>query len=766
MTRQANKVINQLGRAAPFWWRTLPLILIGLAGLLVYSNSFHGPFVFDDVESIRDNPTIRHLSPLRQVMFPEKGILGRGVTVEGRPLLNLSFALNYTLCGLEVWGYHAVNLLIHVLAGLTLFGIVRRTLLRLESSGRLNAGSASWLALLVALLWVVHPLQTESVTYMVQRAESLVGLFYLLTLYLSIRAMDAPWVRHWQIAAVFVCALGMMAKEVMVTAPMMILLYDSVFVTGSIRLAWRERWGFYLGLFATWAVLAAIMLWAGEASLGLVKALLFQASGQGTVAAAVREMNWLDYALTQFGAIVQYLRLSIWPDPLIFDYGNEVAHGFLETVPAALLVGLLFGATLVGLWRRHWTGFAGTWFFLILAPTSSVVPLTGQTMAEHRMYLPLAGVLVLLVAVGYAVWGKLQMRLKPNRWLSALAAASIFLVLGGLTLRRNRDYQSEYSIWQDTVLKKPTSPTAHNNLGYSTFIHEGRVDEAISHYQKALELSPNYADAHNNLAVALLDKGRVDDALTHFQKALELKPVFAEAMNNLGKVLFLKGQVDEAIVHFQKAVEMKLDFALAHNNLGAACLQKGQLDKALTYGQSAIEFSPANAEAHYNFGNALFQNGQLNEAVVQYQRALEIKSDYTGAHTNLGVALLKLGRVEEALLHYELAIKISPLDLGSINNLAWILATSPHASQRNGVRSLELAQRASELTGGNHPIVLHTLAAAFAECGRFAEAVRTADQALVVANAQGNTALADVIRKERDQYQAGKPVRENAPAAP
>ncbi len=689
--------------------------------------------------------------------------------MEGRPLLNLSFALNYAVSGLEVWGYHLVNLLIHVLAGLTLYGIVRRTIIRVDKSKRLGSEHAKWLALIVALLWLIHPLQTESVTYIVQRAESLVGLLYLLTLYLSIRAMDLPRAMRWQVAAIMACALGMTAKEVMVSAPLMVLLYDVMFVAGSIRLAWRERRGFYLALFSTWAVLAALLLWTGEASRDLVKALFFQASGHGDAAAAIREMNWLDYALTQFGAIAQYLRLCLWPSPLVFDYGNEVAHGFWEIVPAAILVGLLVGATLLGLWRRHWAGFVGAWFFLILAPTTSVVPLSGQTMAEHRMYLPLAGVLVLLVVGAYAGWTRLRERAKRDKWLRALPALLVSLIvlcLGGLTLRRNLDYQSEYSIWQDTVLKRPTSPTAHNNLGYYTLAQKGRVDEAISLYQKALELDSNYAEAHNNLAMALLQKGQVDEAVTHSKNAMELKPGFAEATNNLGNALFQRGQVDEAIICFKNALKLKPNFALAHNNLGIAYLHMGHVDKALFYCQSAVELNSDSEEAHYNLGNALYKKGRDGEALVHYRRALELNPDYTVVHANLGVALLRMGRVEEATVHYELAIKINPLELGTLNNLAWILATSPQASQRNGARSLELAQRASQLSGGNHPIVLHTLAAAYAECGRFAEAVGIAEQALAAANAQSNTGLADVIRKERDLYQEGKPMREMAPVAP
>ncbi len=802
--KQPDRVAS-LDGGASCWTRALPLFLIGLAGLLVYSNSFCGPFVFDDCEAIRDNPTIRQLPSLGRVLFPETGAFSKGVTVEGRPLLNLSFALNHAMGGLEVWGYHAVNLLIHVLAGLTLYGIVRRTFLWVQSPGRLDSGSAPWLALVVALLWVVHPLQTESVTYMVQRAESLLGLIYLLTLYCFIRGIDGG--RWWRAGTVAMCALGMTAKEVMATAPLMVLLYDWVFVTGSIKQIWRERRGFYLALFSTWAVLAALLLGTGGSNLDILKKMFSPTDAPSPAAEIISGMSWWEYALTQFGTVVHYLRLSVWPHPLIFDYGTEVTPGFWGIVSAALIVALLLAATVAGVWRRHWAGFAGAWFFLILAPTTSVVP-TNQTSAEHRMYLPLAAVMVLLVAGGYAGWRRLRERMARDGkrsalkgWtLPAVVVALILLGLGGLTFWRNRTYQSEYDIWQDTVSKMPTNARAHNNLAFFTLMQKGQVDLAISHYKKALEIKPDYADAHKNLSVtflqngqvdeaifhsrkvleikpdyaaahydlgnALMQKNQVDEAIDHYEQAIEIKPNYAEAYYNLGNALFQKGEVDKANEIFQKAVEIKPDYSEAHNNLGASFLQKGQVDQAILHFQKAQEINPGLPDASYNLGNALQQKGRADESIIQFQKALELKPDYTLAHLNLGNVLLQLKRVDEAMVHYELAIKCNPMELGALNNLAWIMATSSVSSQRNGARALELAQQANHVTGGTHPMVLYTLSAAYAECGRFTEAVETAERTLSLATTQSNRALVDAIQKARSLFQEGKPIRETRPAAP
>ena len=276
-------------------------------------------------------------------------------------------------------------------------------------------------------------------------------------------------------------------------------------------------------------------------------------------------------------------------------------------------------------------------------------------------------------------------------------------------------------------------------------------------YQKALQINPDYAEAHNNLGNALLQKGNVDEAIAHYQKALQIKPDYAEAHDNLGNALLQKGNVDEAIAHYQKALQIKPDYAEAHNNLGNALLQKGNVDEAIAHYQKALQINPDYAEAHNNLGNALLQKGSVDEAIAHYQKALQINPDYAEAHNNLGNALLQKGKVDEAIVHYQKALQINPDYAEAQNNLAWVLATCPQASLRNGNKAVELAQRANQLTGDGNPVVLGTLAAAYAEAGRFPEAVATAQRALQLAETQSNTALADAIRSQMKLYQAGVP---------
>ena len=436
---------DAVGSGLPSCWATfLAGGLIVLATVLAYRNSLNSPFIFDDEFAIVPNLTIRELWPIWKPLCPPN----HGETVTGRPLLNLSLAVNYALSGLNVWGYHVANLAIHVLAALLLFGIFRRTFL-LPALGNSRIPAPTCLALAIAMLWALHPLQTESVTYIVQRAESLVGLLYLLTLYCFIRGATSSCGCRWFVIAVLACLLGMASKEVMVSAPLILLLYDRTFLAGSFRDAWRRRCGVYLALAGTWLLLGWLVIAAG---------------GRGGSAGFGAGVGSWAYLCTQFGAIVHYLKLCLWPHPLLLDYGPDTVPMTLEILPNALLVALLGLATLVALWRWPKIGFLGAWFFAILAPTSSIVPVATQVVAEHRMYLPLAAVVAAVTLAGYlACWKLVRQGLLSHRVagiFGVCVATAGVLTLGSLTYHRNTDYHSPLSIWQDTVRQAPRNARA------------------------------------------------------------------------------------------------------------------------------------------------------------------------------------------------------------------------------------------------------------------------------------------------------------------
>ncbi|MCE0496607.1 MAG: tetratricopeptide repeat protein [Methylacidiphilales bacterium] len=558
----------------PSW--AVGLLVLALLG--AYANSFSGPFFFDDSRAIQANPSIRHLWPPWAPFLPPGEL-----TVGGRPILNLSFALNYAAGGFTAWGYHAVNLAIHLLAGLTLVGVVRRTLL--QPVLREKFGADAWpLALAIALLWTLHPLQTEAVTYISQRAESLMGLFYLLTLYAFIRAAGATQKRRrWTVICVGACFLGMATKEVMATAPLLVLLYDRTFIAGSFREAWRQRGRLYLALAASWVVLAYAFLDVGKREVGF---------GHGVT-------PW-SYALTECGVIVHYLELVFWPHPLVIDYGFDRVGDPWQVLPQGLILAILLTVTVLALLRRPVIGFAGAWFFLILAPTSSVIPVALSPMAEHRLYLPLAAPVALMVLGLYTWLGR----------LSLVPAAALAILCGILTFERNGDYHSEIVLWQQALDLHPGNARAHYTLGY-VLLQKGRVDEAIAQDQKAVEINPTIAEAHNNLGNALLKKGQANEAMTQYQEALEIKPGYAEAHYNLGNVLLQKGRVDQAMAQFQETLKIDPDFAEAHNNLGIALAQKGQVNEAIVQFQEALRSNPYDSEAQNNLAKAQASARQL-----------------------------------------------------------------------------------------------------------------------------------------------------------
>ena len=516
--------------------------LVLAAGLGVYCNSGSVPFLFDDVLWIAENPHIRQLWPLWPVLMSSPQS-----QVALRPVVNLTLALNYAAGGLHVFGYHLVNLAIHLLAALTLYGLVRRTL-ALPSAARGGSGRrAEGVALAVALLWVVHPLTTESVTYLIQRAESLMGLCYLVTLYSVIRG--------WPKRAILACALGMATKPVMVTAPLLVVLYDRCFLAGSVRAAWRQRRSLYLGLAATWGLLGVLLT-------------LTVTHHDPTVGLALRHITPVQYLLTQPGVILHYLRLACWPHPLILDY-----HWPVATDPAAMLLPLLVTGALViaTLWalRRHPPlGFLGAWVFGILAPSSSIIPIA-DIAVEHRMYLPLAGLLVLAVlALERLLYRAVAApALRARLAIGLLAAAAV--ALGATTLRRNAVYRDPVALWQATTAARPDNPRAHNNLGLA-LAQRGQLAEATARFAHAASLDPDYAQAHNNLGIALAKQGRLEEAVAHYRRALALEPGYAKAHNNLAVSLARQGKLDEAIAHYAEALRLRPGFVEAEANLARA----------------------------------------------------------------------------------------------------------------------------------------------------------------------------------------------------
>jgi tetratricopeptide (TPR) repeat protein len=659
-------------------WR--PAALLVAAVVLCYWNSLGAPFLFDDSGAIVNNPTIRHLASFAVLNPP-----ANGSTTTNRPVVNLSFAINYAVSGERVWSYHALNVALHALAALVLLGIARRTLSlpscrsllagepdrsgaasRAAGAGsgsapsspasRLVQAAPSFLAFLIALLWALHPLQTESVVCIAQRTELLCGLFYLLTLYGFIRAVGADvsgppagrvlgefatnrksragW--HWLSLSIFACLLGMGAKEVMVTAPLVVLLYDRTFVAGGFSAAWRLRRTYYLTLAGTWLLLAWIM-WRGGGTRGVGAGI-----GLG--------VSWWTYLLKQCDAIVLYLKLSFWPHPLVLDYGTAVTRFIADVWWQAIVVLALLGLTIWALIRKPVAGFLGACFFIILAPSSSVVPIVTQTMAEHRMYLPLAGVVCLVVVTLYRWLGSRAI------WLLGVAA----IVLGGVTIARNHDYLDVVAFWADNVAKYPQNARAYNNLACA-LLPQGKTAEANAHFARAIELQPDYVTGHYNWGVTLLDQGRVAEAIAQLEIAVRLAPIHVDAHVNLGNALMRVQRAAEAIPHYEAALRLQPG-ADVHYDLGVALMDVGRDAEAATHFQSALKLNPALSEAHYRLARLAERAGRLDEAERGYNQVLQLLPGHAGAHARLGLILARSGRLPAALEHLRTAVRLAPAD--------------------------------------------------------------------------------------------------------
>lgn len=602
--------------------------LLTVAALAAWANSFRGPFIFDDLPAIVENTTIRTLALPGALAPPHTG-----QPANGRPLVNFSFALNWAVGGADVSGYHVLNLAIHALAALALFGVVRRTL-RSRPLAAKFAADATPLAFVLAALWMLHPLQTESVTYVAQRAESLAGLCLLLTLYASIRGAESPKPMRWHALAVVTCLLGMATKEVMYAAPLLVLLHDRTFIAGTFREALRRRPWFYAGLAATWLLLG----W-------LVK----QAGNRGATAGFGLGITPWHYLLTQCGALIHYVRLVFWPAPLVLDYGTVTSKSLSEVWPQAALLVALFGATLIALVRWPPWGFVGAWFFLLLAPTSSVLPLATQTVAEHRMYLPLAAIIAGIVV---GVWCVLGRR-------SIVVFVAIAIALGALTARRNIDYGSAISIWQDNITKRPDSPRPYGELA-SALSDAGRIPEALAAYEAAVPLLPNYPKLHHNYGVALAAAGRLDEAAAQFELALAQLPTLADAHYELGNVRHEQGRNAEALACYEAAIRFRPDFALAHNDAANILVNFDRTDEALAHYATAVRADPNLPDAQFNWANTLARIGRFADALPHYQAAVRLAPALVSAHENLGIALFNLGRYADAVRELEIAQGLAP----------------------------------------------------------------------------------------------------------
>ncbi len=662
-------------------WGAWGPIVLTLVAALVYGNGLDAPLIFDD-SALATNPYMTQVWPLTEaVRAPVQS------SFAGRPVVSLSLAISYALGGgLTPSAFRLWNVAVLLASALVLFGIVRRTLRRRDLEAAAAATPASRpdvVALGVAVLWLVHPLHTEVVGYVTQRTESMMGLFYFLTLYAAIRVMErAGDARQWTAIAIAAAALGMACKESMVTAPVMVLLYDVVFGARSLRVALSQRRALHVGLAATWLLLVALNVATPR----------FRSAGFTAGVSA-----WT-YLLNQAVMIVTYLKLVVWPQPLLIDYGPTEPIAFATVAPYALVVVALLGATAFA-WRRDRTlAFVGTWFFVTLAPSSSIVPIATEVGAERRMYLPLAAVIVLLlVGLRAAV-----QRWAPDGRLAQPRAAATACVLtiaiwGGLAASRLQAYRDPIGLWRQVLDVRPHG-RAHYNLGVH-LKEAGRTADALEHYRAAL---PGQPVAHYALGFEYGSAERFEEAVTELRSFIRARPddaLVPKASVLLGRALTRTGKPGEAEQAYRETLRMMPGNADARIELADLLLSTQRFAEAAPIYRDYLRVHPDNAGAHHNLAMTLLSMEKAEEALPEFEKAVALDPSDANLRLSLGQALASSGRLEDAVDHFRAGLRLTPAHPRMMSALALTLAAGGEVNE-----PLDLFRRARQLAP-NDPAV-------------------------------------------------------------
>lgn len=620
-----------------------------------------------------------------------------------RPVSLLSHMLDVTWFGLNAGAHHLMSVALHALTAVALFLVMR------------FMTGTFWRSAFVAALFAVHPLHVESVAWVAERKDVLSGLFFVLALGAYRWYVLRPFRWGSFLLMLFLSALAMSSKPMLVTLPCVFLLVD----------LWPlHRWGTVplkrlllekIPLFIMAAVVAGFTL-----------------SGHGSANDGIwARLPWFyraENAILSYGI---YIRQTLWPVELSSFYPYPGVSYFDPTAPSTLnpvqvlvsfIVLLAITALVVWQWKKKSCLVVGwLWFLGMLLPVIGLLTQAGdQAHADRYTYLAMIGLSVML-AWPAAAWAGTS---RSRRIALGSAAVLALLLLAVAAKKQVSHWRDNITLWSHAVVCDPADYTVHANLG-NAFIAARRMDDAIASYQRALKLNPMLARANLNLGITFLDMGRFKEAEDHLRRVLLVEPSKAEAHSALAYVLLRKGELQDAISHYQTAADITPDAA---NNC--------------------------------NLGNALLQSGNLPKAVESYQRALAANPKHADASFGLGMAYSAMGDKESAAACYQKILAENPQHLPALNNLAWLLATSTKDSLRNGAQAVILAQQALQLPGVSQPHLLHTLAAAYAETGQYDKASQTALQAASLAQAQGNPAMAQQLLKERQAYLAGVPWRE------
>jgi len=663
MARKDRRVKKEKVRNAPFRGvfldvpariptALLLLVFLAVIGFTIYSNTFDGAFQLDDETSITTNEHIQRLESI--------GTIWRHWPA--RFLTYLSLAVNYHIGKEEVFGYHVVNLALHLAATLLVFwfvGLLFRTpLLR----SHVPAPFGRLYAFLTALLFVAHPLQTQGVTYICQRAVSLASVFYLLTLCAYIRSRlvergeeEGLWL-GWSVLSWLSCFIAMFTKEWVLTLPFMVWALERSFISPGAKTPWK-RLAPYFGI--------TLVL---PLTMALTRTVDFVHMRKANE--PIPNMTWWEYLVTQFRVMFTYLRLLCFPVKQMLDYDYPLYKTIFSGATFLSLMGLIgigWAAVRQRL-RQPLVTFGALWFFLTIFPESGMIPIR-DLIFEHRLYLPMLGFAMAVVGVSFLFLGKTDWR-RPTVFVLVLGLA--FCIL---TYRRNFVWKSQMAMWEDVAQKAPGKARAYKGIGFE-YEKKGQMDKALEVYQKAIELHPTYDEVYYNMANIYIEQKKLDLAMAMYDRAIEIKPNYAMAFHNRALLYAMLKENDKAIENLNQAITLQPDYTLAYRNRGYYHVLNDAFESAIPDYSMALKLDPDYSTVYSERGAAYAKLGDFERAIPDYMNALRLNMRTPQIYSNLGYALYRTGKPQEALRHLTTAIQMDPNFVNAVHNRAQIYAAA------------------------------------------------------------------------------------------
>ena len=636
-----------------------PKLFLSLLIMLVYGNTILNSFHFDDIPSILEKPWIRGWDKIPQFIF----------SFFQRPLVILSFNLNYAISEFEVWSYHVFNICFHIIASLLVFKFVQQIMFFLKNiSNTKYPYLFSW-PYIAALVFALHPLSTQSVTYISSRSSILATIFYLSGLILFFRGFGErkfhknPGRIYFFGSAIFLF-LGGVTKEIIVTFPAALFLFHYYFIS-------RESPEKWISKNLKWILLLLIPLFAGVG--------YKQFLGGGFLTASSAELSSSTWFLTQTSVVpFEYFRKFLFPFNLNLDISFPILSNWLNPknwmgifslgLLITLWIRISIGIKKKGPWEieKRCAGFSLAWIFLTLLPTSSFIPLLDAVM-EHRTYLPLVGFALLATAI--LSWAyRTVTSLNSNDLPISLVQTGMLLILvlfSMIIIDRNKVWKDELTLWADARQKSPGLVRPYNNLGEA---HDklGNYDQAIGEFKEALKINPKYFFGLNNLGNIYGKQGKYEEAISYFQKALYQKSNYSPAHYNIARAYHLVGKKQEAAESYRKAIQFNPYFEQAFYNLAYLSMELSGFDEAIENFNKFIKMQPNHSRAHFGLGNALMVKGQLDLAMLEYRLSGKLDPTFAFPYMNMANIQMQTKNIPAALENYQKALKINP-DLSAIH---------------------------------------------------------------------------------------------------